>query len=87
MALYRKKPVIIEAIRFDGANVAEIAALLGWDLTDGDSEADTIVIETLEGDMTVNVGDWVIKGVAEEGYPCRADIFELTYEPVEEETL
>ena len=44
-----------------------------------------IVIKTLEGDMVGRVGDWLITGVAGEQYPCKSDIFEATYDPVEEE--
>jgi hypothetical protein len=82
VARYRKLPVEVEAVQFTGANAGEIAELLGWECTDRDGDADTIVIETLEGNMVAGVGDWIIKGVAGEGYPCRPDVFELTYEPV-----
>jgi hypothetical protein len=85
MPLYRKKPVVIEAIQFTGANTVEIAGLLGWDYSGGSEYSDSVVIETLEGDMTANVGDWVIRGVAGEGYPCKDDVFRLTYERVYEE--
>lgn len=83
MPLYRKKPVVVEAVQFTGSNVAEIAELLGWSYSGDCDYSDSVVIETLEGDMTANVGDWVIKGVAEEGYPCRDDIFRQTYEALE----
>lgn len=73
----------IEAVRFTGDNVGEISELLGWECTDADAEAEAIVIETLEGDMTVNIGDWVIKGFKGEGYPCKPAVFELSYEPVD----
>lgn len=81
---YRKRPVTVDAIRFDGTNAREIADLLDWEWADGDEICDTLVIETLEGDMTANIGDWIIKGVAGEGYPCRDDVFQLSYEPAEE---
>lgn len=81
MTKYRKRPVVIDAIQFTGSNVAVIAEEFGleWELGTGDR----LIIETLEGDMTCQAGDWVIKGVAGECYPCRADIFEATYEPVD----
>jgi len=87
MPPYRKKPVVVEAVQFTGTNTVEIAELLGWTYSGDGDHSDSVVIETLEGDMTANVGDWVIKGVADEGYPCRDDIFRLTYEPVEGEEL
>ena len=68
---YRKKPVVIEAFQWK-PEMGEIGPVkqkfIGY------------VIETLEGDMTVSDGDWVIKGVKGEFYPCKPDIFEATYE-------
>lgn len=84
MARFRKKPVVVEAIQFSGDNTVEIAELLGWECTDGD-HSESIIVETLEGDVTANVGDWVIRGVMGEGYPCRDDIFRLAYDPVDAE--
>lgn len=46
-----------------------------------------LIIETLEGDMKASCGDWIIKGVKGELYPCKPDIFEMTYEPYREETV
>jgi hypothetical protein len=78
-ARFRKKPVVIEALQFDGTNQAEVASWSGGAVS-GD-RAGTCIIETLEGRMLANVGDWIIKGVQGEFYPCRKDIFEQTYEP------
>jgi hypothetical protein len=79
MPKFRKKPVLIEAVRYDGANVREII-----DFTQGQAEkrggkSDFIYIPTLEGDMAAVIGDWIIKGVNGEFYPCKPDIFEKTY--------
>ena len=87
-ARFRKKPVVIEAMQFTGENHDEI---LGWAtrfrLDDPVKRSVTgIYVDTLEGAMAVSVGDWVIRGVAGEFYPCKPDIFEQTYEPVAEET-
>jgi hypothetical protein len=82
MARYRKKPVVIEAAQFDGTNADDIAEMFGWDCTGTGEPADILVIETLNGEVTAGIGEWVIKGVAGEPYPCRNDIFEATYEPV-----
>lgn len=75
---YRKKPVVIEAIRWDGMNYDEIGDWMGLYCTleiDG-----CFVIPTLEGDMRASEGDWIIKGVKGEFYPCKPDIFAATYE-------
>jgi hypothetical protein len=77
---FRKKPVVIEAVQWDGTNVAEIrehfGAFLGW--TFGAQEG--IKIETLEGVHFASKGDYVIKGVKGEFYPCKPDIFQMTYD-------
>jgi len=76
---FRKKPVVIEAMQF-WANTPE-----GW--ANGvyrDSTSPTgYAIETLEGCYQVTEGDWIITGVKGEQYPCKPDIFEMTYEAVE----
>lgn len=85
MKNYRKKPVVIQAIQFDGSNSGEILAAIGnaQDATrmfESGSNDPILVIHTLEGSMTVSKNDWVIKGVKGEYYPCKPDIFEATYE-------
>lgn len=83
---YRKKPVVIEAAQFTGKNGK---ALLPWIQRDcvleedfcGDSAG--IVIKTLEGDMRADPGDYIIKGIKGEFYPCKPDIFAATYEEAE----
>lgn len=81
---YRKKPVVIEAVQFDGKNCFEILKFMdrASNIWDGDLlPCDIPVIHTLEGDLTASVGDWIIKGIKGEFYPCKPDIFEATYEP------
>jgi hypothetical protein len=88
MAKFRKKPVVIEALKYQaelgnnrvtnwlaqqGANIKD------WLFFDGE-----ITIPTLEGKMKASDGDWIIKGVKGEFYPCKPDIFEATYEEVKE---
>ena len=75
---YRKKPVVVEATQWfkmgDHPEVVRFSrnsSILGW-------------IKTLEGGHIVNPGDYIITGVKGEHYPCKPDIFELTYEPVEQ---
>jgi len=82
MPLFRKKPVVIEAVRWEGDNLSEIQRFYKRDSI---LAGDKIIIKTLEGAMTADVGDWIIRGVKGEFYPCKPDIFEATYEKVEGE--
>ena len=77
MPLYKKKPVVIEARQFLGGyeHACELATWCG-----GDPYEEFIKIMTLEGLVTADVGDWIIRGVKDEFYPCKPDIFALTYE-------
>lgn len=97
---FRKKPVVIEAMRWNGRDdetgihaalkFIDVGLLphapddphihpgLGFTPSDG-----KLFIPTLEGTMCANPGDWIIKGVKGEFYPCKADIFEATYEPAD----
>lgn len=84
---YRKKPVKIEAIQFfdNPENLAKLSSL-GLDPVNVDYSNSTIPvlkIRTLEGVMTASEGDYIIKGVTGEFYPCKPDIFHATYEPIE----
>lgn len=84
---FRKKPVVIEAMRVPGRNDPGAWGAIGvWLGIGGPWEvSDTlgINIKTLEGVMHASPGDWIIRGVKGEHYPCKPDIFEQTYEPVE----
>jgi hypothetical protein len=83
---FRKKPVVIEAIRYTGINherQAELEAFVGQPLEVRDvNNILCVVIQTLEGEHIASPGDWIIRGVRGEHYPCKPDIFEATYEPV-----
>lgn len=90
---YRKKPVVIEAIQYNGINVQEIENFVGKKLqveleTDAAYQVGkaapvySIIIPTLEGDMKAMPFDYIIKGVKGEFYPCKTYIFEQTYEKV-----
>lgn len=81
MPRFRKKPVMIEAVQFTGKNDAECLAFCPTAF-DPPALAPTICIPTLEGTMTAGAGDWIIKGIKGEFYPCKPDIFEATYEAV-----
>lgn len=91
MPKFRKKPVVIEAIQWDGNNAGEILFWVGQH-HDASSEAklayineaDELKIRTLEGEYLASIGDFIIKGVKNEFYPCKPDIFEATYDLVEE---
>ena len=80
---YRKKPIVIDAILWNGRNVWEVIEFIDNETFYEFSEQDTLSIDTLEGRMMVNEGDYIIKGVNGEFYPCKPDIFEKTYEKVE----
>jgi hypothetical protein len=80
---YRKKPVVIEAVQYD-SEIQTVVDFAGFDNTEFDHKTTKLYIKTLEGDMLVSRGDYVIKGVQGEFYPCKPDIFEATYEPVKE---
>lgn len=82
MAQFRKKPVAIEAVQFNGG-YESACALATW--SGGEPFEDHIVIPTLEGNHRADVGDWIIQGVQGEFYPCKPDIFKMTYEPAEQE--
>lgn len=84
---FRKKPVVIEAVRFDsGLKYQEVMDFCGDKLSVFGGPMHSVIIHTLEGDMQAVAGDWIIKGVKGEFYPCKPDIFEMTYEKVEDET-
>ena len=77
---YRKKPVVIEACQWTGDNVEEISEFMGESaMTQTEEE---LKIFTLEGTMTASNGDFIIKGIEGEFYPCKPDIFANTYEEV-----
>lgn len=78
-----KRPVEIQAIQFDKTNGAEIARWCsGTVIKDPLERPAYLAIPTLEGTMTAQVGDWIIRGVKGEFYPCKPDIFEATYQLV-----
>jgi hypothetical protein len=84
MAKFRKKPVVVEAIRYRGDNSAEVEACaksleLAWPCGWVFDEIG-ITIPTLEGNMLAKGGDYIIRGVKGEFYPCKPDIFAATYE-------
>lgn len=86
MPRFRKKPVEIEARQIDSADydgMCEIVAWCGGRAVDFHDDA-VLAIDTLEGTMLASPGDWIIKGVAGEFYPCKRDIFEATYDAIPE---
>jgi hypothetical protein len=83
MGKYRKKPVVIEAMQYSGANVQEIIAFTGGQAIKNGGKSDYMTIPTLEGDHIATTGDFIIKGIKGEFYPCKPDIFEATYEEVQ----
>lgn len=84
MKKYRKKPVVIEAIRWTGDNFDELMSLV-TELEEPFRESidGKLKVFTMEGVMIANPSDWIIKGIKGEFYPCKPDIFKDTYEEVE----
>lgn len=81
---YRKKPVEIEAIQLTEDNVVEVLTFCNRDEIVASNEDGTISIKTLEGTMLASINDYIIRGVKGELYPCKPDIFEVTYDKVED---
>ena len=93
---YRKKPVVVDALQLTRANAVKVYEwvhgctaiktdmdLYRWDDYLSIIERKGMKIPTLEGEMTASMGDYIIKGVQGEFYPCKPDIFEKTYEAVQ----
>ena len=101
MSKFKKKPVVINAIQWTGANVQEVSNFLaGFDLHvappndepecakciarfDYTTTPASLAIPTLAGEMSASAGDWIIRGIKGELYPCKPDIFDATYEPAD----
>ena len=82
---FRKKPVVVQAIRYDSTRPLDV--MLRWvpqvnggRVAEFRTDGERLIISTLEGDMAAEPGDWIIRGVKGEFYPCKPDIFEATYE-------
>jgi len=91
MAKYRKKPVVIEAVQWTGDNLRDIIDFTGlhesakkwtWEEYEKVVALQGLKIFTLEGPLNASPGDYIIKGVQGEFYPCKPDIFEATYDRV-----
>ena len=93
MPNFRKRPVVVEAHQFNGTLDCAVAICewsdhaayihRHWDRMGQELLKITLGIATLEGEMEAEAGSWIIRGVNGEYYPCKPDIFEKTYEPVE----
>ena len=91
MGKYRKKPVTIDAEQWTGDNMEAILKFLGDTQIAADKNhyvdeqrlPGGLIIKTLEGEHQAAIGDWIIKGVQGEFYPCKPDVFEATYEAAE----
>lgn len=80
---YKKKPLIIEAVQWTGENIDEVCEFVPQEVWNCITEKDFNIL-TLEGMMKISLGDYVIKGIKGEFYPCKPDIFEASYEKVNE---
>lgn len=85
---FKKRPVIVECIQFIGGE-SDLPRIINWlsqqkaNIGGWIFHGTDITIPTLEGNMKASPGDWIIRGVNGEFYPCKPDIFEKTYEPAE----
>jgi hypothetical protein len=89
MPFFQKKPVVIEARQLTRDNIGEIIRWINSVSGDGScirlrSISQPLLFRTLEGNHAAIIGDWIIKGVKDQFYPCKPDIFEMTYQPVKE---
>jgi hypothetical protein len=82
---FRKKPVTIDAIRWTGDNYDDLVKFVMNSTLLGRGYSSRVFVKTLEGEMTVDKGDWIIKGVAGEFYPIKHEIFANTYDPTDPE--
>lgn len=83
---YRKKPIEIDAIQYTGNNVSEIEIFVGTNLLYYNTQEENnyqLGIPTLEGIMKASIGDYIIRGAKGEFYPCKPDIFKITYDEVQ----
>jgi hypothetical protein len=76
---YRKKPVVISALKWTGDNIEEV---LRFSSDCSIIKTNELKIQTLEGPMNASIGDYIIKGIKGEVYACKPDVFEMTYESV-----
>lgn len=88
MARYRKRQVVVDAIKYERErNIFDVQNFFGeknGDVFFYNPDDNEYYIKTLEGNMKLSTGDYIIKGVKGEFYPCKPDVFEQTYEAVEE---
>jgi hypothetical protein len=82
MGFYRKKPVVIQAVQWTGENNVEILNFCSNCYITSSGKAKDLIVSTLEGDMSAVIGDYIIRGVKGEFYPCKEEIFHMTYEDV-----
>lgn len=93
MGLYRKKPITVEARQIDANDWGQVEQIAEWcnaDIVDIDNflaydDAAVLAITTLEGVMYAEDGDWIIKGAIGEFYPCKPQVFAMSYEPMPEQ--
>lgn len=81
MAKFRKRPIVIEAVQWYPG--VPLEGVIEGAFISGDEQGYEARCPTLEGIFGVTAGDWIITGIKGERYPCKPDIFEATYEPVE----
>lgn len=76
---YRKIPVVIDAVQWTGKNYEEVKLFAGESFICWHVHHNSLSIDTLEGVMSASLGDWIIRGIKGEFYPCKDEIFRMTY--------
>ena len=92
MSIWRKKPVVVEAKCWQPGDLERAGEVVGWLMAcgadfhhpSGLGDTTTLAIQTLEGEMTAQPGDWIVKGTRGEFYPVKPDVFADTYEPTDD---
>jgi hypothetical protein len=82
-----KKPITIEALQFNGCNQENIRDWVGHKVSAHHRNTGKLYINTLEGTLVVNIGDYVVQGIAGEFYPVREDIFNQSYEEIKDDSV
>ena len=86
---FRAKPVEIDAMLWTGSNAGKICEFMKVTMVAWDSllSGGTLYLNTLEGTMEAEAGDWIVRGLNGQFYPCKPEVFTMTYVPVEDQTL
>jgi hypothetical protein len=83
---FRKRPIVIEAWQWQGQPIDNWPPWVTWGASVDEANTRRLTINSLEGRLSADLGDWIIQGIRGELYPCKPDIFTETYEPVAQDS-